>query len=128
MFINAPDYLEELEIQFVELYTTVLDNRGRPVDGLRQEQFTVEEDGVRQSIARFEKVQDLPIHVGILIDNSASMVGTLGEVRKAALSFFQQAITPKDRAAVITFNAFPNLAVELTNDKSNHVGDLASGL
>ncbi len=124
VFINAPDYLEELEIQFVELYTTVLDKQGRPVDGLRKGQFSVQEDGVRQQIARFEKVQDLPIHVGILIDNSASMVGTLGEVRKAALSFFQQAITPKDRAAVITFNNFPELAVELTNDKSA----LGSGL
>ena len=124
VFLNAPDYLEELEIQFVELYTTVLDKQGRPVDGLVKEQFKVEEDGVRQTIARFEKVQDLPIHVGILIDNSASMVGTLSEVRKAALSFFQQAITAKDRAAVITFNNFPNLAVELTNDKSA----LGSGL
>ncbi len=124
VFINAPDYLEELEIQFVELYTTVLDKQGRPVEGLSKEQFSVLEDGVRQKVARFEKVQDLPIHVGILIDNSASMVGTLGEVRKTALSFFQQAITPKDRAAVITFNNFPNLAVELTNDKSA----LGSGL
>ncbi len=124
VFINAPDYLEELEIQFVELYTTVLDKQGRPVEGLAEEQFTVFEDDVRQSIARFELVEDLPIHVGILIDNSASMTGTLGEVRKAALSFFQQAITPRDRAAVITFNAFPNLAVELTNNRSA----LGSGL
>ncbi len=124
VFINAPDYLEELEIQFVELYTTVLDPQGRPMDGLVKEQFTVEEDGTRQQVARFEKVQDLPIHVGILIDNSASMAGTLNEVRKAALSFFRQAITPKDRAAVITFNNFPDLAVELTNNKSA----LGSGL
>ena len=124
VFINAPDYLEELEIQFVELYTTVLDPQGRPVDGLTKERFRVEEDGVPQQVARFERVEDLPIHVGILIDNSASMAGTLGEVRKAALSFFQQAITAKDRAAVITFNNFPDLAVELTNDKSA----LGSGL
>ncbi len=124
VFINAPDYLEELEIQFVELYTTVLDKQGRPVDGLTQGQFSVEEDGVRQKVARFEKVQNLPIHVGILIDNSASMAGTLSEVRKAALSFFRQAIKPKDRAAVITFNNFPHLAVELTNDRSA----LGSGL
>ncbi len=118
VFINAPDYLEELEIQFVELYTTVLDGKGRPVDGIEEREFRVFEDGVPQSIARFERVVDLPIHVGILIDNSASMVGTLGEVRKAALSFFQQAITVKDRAAVITFNNFPHLAVELTNDRA----------
>ena len=124
VFINAPDYLDELEIQFVELYTTVLDNQGRPVDGLTKDGFRVLEDEVPQAIARFEQVENLPIHVGILIDSSASMVGTLGEVRKAALSFFQQAITPRDRAAVITFNSFPYLAVELTNDRSR----LGSGL
>ena len=125
VFINAPDYLEELEIQFVELYTTVLDQQGRPVEGLSKSEFTVEEDGVKQEIARFERVEDLPIHVGILIDNSASMVGTLGEVRKAALSFFEQAITPRDRAAVITFNSFPHLAVELTHDRAALGGGLA---
>ena len=124
VFINAPDYLEELDVQFVELYTTVLDKQGRPVEGLSKGQFSVKEDGKSQQIARFEKVENLPIHVGILIDNSASMVGTLEDVRKAALSFFEEAVTPKDRAAVITFNSFPNLAVELTNNRAQ----LGSGL
>ncbi len=124
VFINAPDYLEELEIQFVELYTTVLDRQGRPVSGLSAANFTVSEDGVRQQITRFETVENLSIHAGILIDNSASMMGTLEDVRRAALSFFDQAIQPKDRAAVITFNSFPHLAVELTNDRTA----LGSGL
>ena len=117
VFINAPANLDELEVQFVELYTTVLDRQGRPVEGLEKSDFTVLEDGVKQSIRRFERVVDQPIHVGVLIDNSASMVGTLDEVRRAALSFFQQAIRAKDRAAVVTFNNFPNLAVELTSDR-----------
>ena len=124
VFINAPDYLDELEIQFVELYTTVLDRQGRPVNGLTKDGFKILEDEVPQTIARFEQVENLPIHVGIMIDNSASMVGTLGEVRNAALNFFQQAITPRDRAAVITFNSFPHLAVELTNNRAA----LGSGL
>ncbi|RMH23366.1 MAG: VWA domain-containing protein [Acidobacteria bacterium] len=125
VFINAPEIFDEqLEVQMVELFTTVLDGGGRPVEGLVERDFKVFEDGTPQSIARFERVQDLPIHAGILIDNSASMHGVLAEVRKAALSFFQQAITPKDRAAVITFNSFPNLAVELTNDRAA----LGSGL
>ncbi len=118
VFVNALDYLEEVDIQFVELYTTALDRQGRPVEGLSQEEFKILEDDVPQSIARFERVENLPIHAGILIDNSASMIGTLDEVRRAALSFFQQAIAPRDRAAVITFNSFPNLAVKLTNDRA----------
>ena len=115
-FFNSPDYLDELEIQFVELYTSVLDGQGRPIEGLQKSNFTVMEDGVQQTISRFERVEDLPIHVGVLIDSSASMVGTLDEVKNAALSFFQQAIGPKDRAAVIPFSTFPRLAVELTSD------------
>ena len=125
VFINTPDYFEEVEVQFVELYASVLDGEGRPVEGLGKDDFRVLEDGTEQRIRRFERVDDQPIHVGILIDNSASMVGTLNEVRKAALFFFEQAIEPRDRAAVITFNSFPNLAVELTNDRARLGAGLA---
>ena len=123
-FVNAPAYMEDVEVQFVELYTTVLDRRGRPVDGLTREMFQVAEDGERQEIRRFEQVRDLPIHAGILLDVSASMEEELTTTRDAALQFFQQIIRPKDRAAVITFNDRPNLTVQFTNQ----VSDLAGGL
>ncbi len=118
VFINAPDHQDIVDVQMVELYTSVLDAGGRPVEGLTAADFAIREDGVAQSLNRFERVEDLPIHTGILIDNSASMHGTLDEVRKAALSFFQQAIHAKDRAAVVTFNSFPHLAVKLTSDRA----------
>jgi VWFA-related protein len=73
-------------------------------------------DGRPQTIARFERVEDLPVHVAVMIDNSASMAPVLDDVRRAALDFFRDAISPRDRAGVITFNRFPNLTVELTND------------
>lgn len=117
VFINAPGDLEEVKVQFVELYTSVLDRAGRPVGGLAADDFKVIEDGVEQKVVRFEEVEDLPIHVGVMIDTSASMVGILEEVRRAALSFFERSLEPKDRAAVITFSSFPRLQVELTGDK-----------
>ena len=116
VFVNSPDYLEKVEVQFVELFTAVLDPEGRPIENLRKEEVTVLEDGVRQDILRFERVEDLPIHAVILLDNSASMAGVLGRARKAALQFFQQTLEPRDRAAVITFNRFPEIAVKFTND------------
>jgi Ca-activated chloride channel family protein len=124
-FINAPENLEEMDVQFVELYTTVFNGDGRPVQDLARSEVTVLEDGVAQEIARFERVEDLPIHAGILIDTSGSMRNSLVQVRQAALSFLQQAITPKDRAAVITFSKFPRLAVKLTNDLTALGGGLA---
>ncbi len=125
VFINAPGYLEEMAVEFVELYAAVLDRKGRPVEDLSREDFTVLEDGVRQEIRRFERSQALPLHVGVLLDVSASMAESLGQAREAARRFFEQALTPKDRAAVITFNDYPHLAVPLTNDPGRLAGGLA---
>jgi len=124
-FVNAPEYLDEIDIQLVELYTTVLDQDGRPIQSLSEKDFKVVEDGVEQEIKRFERVEGLPIHAGILIDTSGSMRQSLSFVRQAALRFLEQAITPKDRAAVITFSKFPRLSVKLTNDLTKLGGGLA---
>jgi VWFA-related protein len=125
VFVNAPEYLEELDVQFVELYIAALNKDLRPVDNLDQGEFAVREDGIEQVPVRFEHVANLPIHAGILIDVSASMIDNLESAQVAALKFFQQAITPKDRASLITFNDHPNLAASFTNDVAQLAGGLA---
>ncbi len=125
VFINAPDHLEEIDVQVVELYTTVLDGFGRPVLGLERDDFEVLEDKTPQELVKFETLEDQAIHVGILFDNSASMGPILDYTRVAALRFFQEALRPQDRAAVITFNRFPRLAIGLTNDLRRLGGGLA---
>jgi Ca-activated chloride channel family protein len=125
VFINAPDYLEQMDVEFVELYTTVLDKQLRPVLGLEQNNFSIYEDEVPQTIVRFEVVKDLPIHAGVMLDVSASMEGSIDQARDAALKFFEDTITPKDRAALITFNDHPRLAVKFTNDVKTWAGGLA---
>ena len=124
VFINSTDLLEEVDIQFVELYAAALGGDGKLIETLTQDDFQILEDGVPQEILRFDKVSNLPFHAVILLDNSASMVGGLDQARRAALQFFQQAITPKDRAAVVTFNRFPDLAVKFTNDHTSLGGGL----
>ncbi len=125
VFVNSPDYLEELDVQFVELYATVTDRQGHPIEGLTRDDFAISEDGRPQQVVRFDQVRDLPIHAAILMDVSASMEGDLDATRQAALDFFQQAVHPKDRAAVITFNDHPNLAVKFTSDLPTLAGGLA---
>ncbi len=125
VFINAPDYLENLEVQFVELYISVLDQNKRPVAGLTAADFTVLEDGVEQEPRRFDVVTNLPIHAGILLDVSASMEADLELAQLAALEFFRQVVTPRDRATLVTFNDHPNLAVKFTNDLDSLAGGLA---
>jgi Ca-activated chloride channel family protein len=125
VFVNAPDNVEQLNVQFVELYASVLDRKGRPVLGLGQKDFSVAEDGARQTITRFERVDDLPIHAAVVLDSSGSMEKSLPQARDAALGFLRDAIRPKDRAAVITFNDHPNIGVKFSNDLDTLAGGLA---
>jgi Ca-activated chloride channel family protein len=124
VFVNAPDILDEMQVNFVELYTTVLDRRGRPVKELAKEEFEVLEDGEPQQIRRFEWVENLPMHAGVVLDTSMSMLEELPEAEEAAMRFFELLIEPKDRAAVIVFNDQPSLKVAFTN----HLEVLAGGL
>ena len=125
VFVNAPDYLEEVDVQFVELYISVLNKQLRPIDTLASEDFAILEDGTRQTPVRFDKVTNLPIHAGILVDVSASMEQNLEAAQQAALKFFKEAITPRDRATLITFNDHPHLAAKFTNDVNLLAGGLA---
>ena len=125
VFINAPENFEEIEVDFVELFTTVLDKSKRPVDNLTRDDFIAYEDGVAQELVRFEQVRNLPIHAAIMLDVSASMEDGLEQAQAAALHFFEQAVTPKDRAAIVTFNDHPNLATKFTNDVESLAGGLA---
>jgi len=125
VFVNAPENLEEIDVDFVELYASVLDRRGRPAFDMTARDFAVAEDGVQQEVARFERVADLPIHVAVAIDVSASMVDNLEKAQGAALRFLQGSVRPKDRAAVILFNDHPTLAVKFTGEINALAGGLA---
>lgn len=122
--INTGSTVDQIQVDFVELYASALDRKGTPVTGLSREDFTVVEDGVEQTIRRFETVNDLPINAGIVLDTSISMIEELDEAEDAALRFFENVIQPKDRAAVVVFSDQPELRVPLTNSHSR----LAAGL
>ncbi len=126
VFVNAPEEMAQIDVDFVELYATVLDRQGHPVtSGLAAKDFTVAEDGVRQQIARCERVTDIPIHAAVAIDVSASMASSLEQAQNAALRFLEGTIGAKDRAEVITFNDHPMLAVKFTRDVKTLAGGLA---
>jgi Ca-activated chloride channel family protein len=125
VFVNAPENLEEMNVDLVELYASVLDRDGHPVSGLTARDFSVREDGKPQDILRFDRVTNLPIHAAVALDVSASMDKSLGQAREAALRFLQRTIHAKDWAAVIPFNDHPTLAVKFTHDLDALAGGLA---
>ncbi|REJ74615.1 MAG: VWA domain-containing protein [Acidobacteria bacterium] len=115
-FLGVPEGVERLEVDFVELYTSVTDRSNRPVAELGQEAFEIFEDGRRQEIAKFELVEDLPITVGITIDTSGSMTRSLGEARRAAVEFLERVVTPRDRSFAVGFADRPRLIMPRTSD------------
>jgi len=123
--INSPDVVEKLEVRLVELYAAVFDRGGRPVAELREGDFKVLDGGEAQSLLRFERVRDLPLHLLFAIDTSASMAATLPQVQKAALAFLQRTLTPKDRAALLTFSDSPVLRTPFTSNLETLAGALA---
>ncbi|HEY4573826.1 MAG TPA: VWA domain-containing protein, partial [Thermoanaerobaculia bacterium] len=114
--LNSPMAPERMDIRLVELYTNVVDRSGKPVEGIGPQDLQVLEDGVRQSIRQVERVEETPLRLVTLIDNSASMLPRLEPTRKAALQFLRRTLRPRDQAAVITFNRSPRIAVGLTSD------------
>src|SRR5581483_4481301 len=61
-----------INVELVVLHATVLDRKRRPIAGLGQANFQVYEEGVLQEIESFSH-EDIPVTVGLVIDNSGSM-------------------------------------------------------
>lgn len=125
VFVNAPPGLEQIRVDLVELFVSIVDRDGRPVAGVTRDQLRIAEDGVPQELVRFDKVDDLPFHVVVMLDTSASMEGKLTATRDAALSFLTSAIEPKDRAAIVTFNDRPTVVAPMTSEMRQLGGALA---
>lgn len=115
-FLRRPENLDEVEVDLVELFTTVTDSSGHPVKGLIAKDFEIQENGKPQTIARFEQVENLPLNLGIAIDTSFSMASSLDEAHRAAAGFLRAVVTPKDRCFAIAFATRPALLIPPVDD------------
>lgn len=124
LLVARGDFSAELEVRLVEVFATVTDASGRPVRDLDAAAFRVSESGRPQELLRFERLEDLPLHVTLLVDTSASMAEHLPQVRTVAQDFFTGTLRPGDRASVVTFAERPRDATPFTGD----LDALAAGL
>jgi len=98
LFLDGSRYTEEIEVNLVELPISVLDERGLPIVDLKQADFTVFEDKKPQKISSFGFSNDLALSVGLIVDHSGSMEKRIEGARAAAIAFFEQILTSRDRA------------------------------
>ena len=108
VIINSPAQMEIVDVHLVELPTTVLAS-GRPRLGLPQSAFKVYDEAKRVDIAKFEEVKNLPLSIGIAVDNSASMEPRMATAEKAAADFLRTVMRDKDRAFIVAFDSTPRV-------------------
>ena len=91
-----------VDTQLVSIPTVVTDSAGRPIAGLRPENFLLLEDGKPQEIANFGTTET-PFEIALLLDTSGSTRDDVALIRQAANSFIE-ALRPGDRVGIVAFN------------------------
>jgi VWFA-related protein len=104
------------EARLVVLHVTVRNGHGNLVTNLDRDAFSVYENGRRQPLSIFRR-DDIPVSVGLLIDNSGSMRSIRAAVEAAALTFAAES-NPDDEMFVINFADKPRLDVPMTSDRA----------
>jgi VWFA-related protein len=99
---DPPGFVIHSDVRLVLLDVSVKDRHGGCVTGLTKDNFTVLEDGEAQPITVFAN-EDVPVTVGILVDESRSMLPKRADVLSAAETFIETC-NPRDEIFVLNFN------------------------
>ena len=122
-----PDDVITTNTSLVQLNIGVVDRQGRAVTSLTKNDFTVYEDGVKQTIQSFEPV-DAPFSLALLLDVSGSTINFRDQLKLASQRFLD-ALAPDDRVAVIQFDAKVKQLAGFSTDrkKTAYAIELANG-
>ncbi len=102
------------QVEEVVLHATVFDDQRRPVTGLDRSAFSVYEDGQPQTITAFH-TEDVPVAIGIVVDNSGSMRDKRDKVNQAVVNLIR-ASNPQDEVFVVNFSDKSYLDQDFTSN------------
>ena len=125
---TAPDrednnvFVFKKDVEEVQLHATVIDDKRRVITDLGKQDFAVFENGQAQQITSFHR-EDIPVSIGIIVDNSGSMRDKRPAVNQAALNFVR-ASRPDDEVFIVNFNDEYYLDQDYTSD----LGKLKEGM
>lgn len=102
------------QVQEVVLHATVVDETGKLVTSLDRSAFTIYQNGKAETITSFRR-EDVPVAMGIVIDNSGSMRDKRAEISKAVMNLIR-ASNPQDEVFVVNFGQTPYLDQDFTSD------------
>ncbi len=102
------------DTRLVVLHATVVDNKGHLIPDLKQDAFKVLENNIEQKLKVFRR-EDVPVSVGMVIDNSGSMKDKRKRVEAASINLVK-ASNPQDEVFIVNFNDEAILDVTMTSD------------
>lgn len=102
------------DTRLVVLHASVNDRRGKLLTNLERDAFKVFENGQPQEVKVFKR-EDVPVSLGIIIDDSGSMMSKRSRVEAAALAMVRES-NPQDEVFIVNFNDEAFLDVPFTND------------
>jgi VWFA-related protein len=113
--LHAQDEVFKLNVNvdLTEVHVTVTDSQDRPVGNLTRDNFRIFEDRTEQKISVFKR-EDIPVSLGLVIDNSRSIEPRKQRLDAAALSFVRKS-NPEDEAFVVHFDNTARLARGFTD-------------
>jgi hypothetical protein len=114
----------KVNVNVVNLFFNVKDNRGALIPSLTKTDFDVLEDGKPQTIKYFTAESDQPLTLGILLDTSASQERVLPMEKEVGADFLREVLRPKDLAFLISFD----VNVDLLHDFTNQAREIAHGM
>ena len=108
-----------VRVEVVNVPVTVLSRRGLPVIDLKQKDFEVYEDGVRQTIKYFSRELQPPLRIGLILDTSNSARPQMSFQKDAATEFaftMLQGRSSRNQIFLQTFDATSSIIQDFTND------------
>lgn len=97
-------YQLRVDVNLVNLMTTVVASSGEPAAGLTREDFEIYEDGVKQELTVFEPQTQLPLALGLMVDASLSTAKDLRFEQESAARFIAEVVQARDELAVYQFS------------------------
>ncbi|MEW6735162.1 MAG: VWA domain-containing protein [Acidobacteriota bacterium] len=112
---DSSDDAISIKATLVTVPVIVSDREGHYIANLKQENFALYEDNVKQQIAFFDAAEE-PLNIALLLDTSKSTREVLDDIKIAAREFLRE-LRAKDRAMIISFDYDVHLLSPLTNNR-----------
>lgn len=113
--VTEPEIIKKGNRNLVSLPVSVNDREGRYISGLKKEDFTIYQDGVKQNV-EFFATYDEPLNIALLLDTSGSTEGKALEKIKEAAKEFIDLLNTNDQCLIATFDSQVSILSQFTSD------------